>query len=112
MSRRSSSSSFAGAGRKSSGGSGGGKISSGGGDIATSKIVGQIDIEIERASPPLSIRLTNKNYDRCAEMCVNFCESRGLPMKIAPALALRLRAAYKKASVSYTHLTLPTICSV
>ena len=92
MSRHSfSSSSFAGAGRKSSGE-----------DIATSKIVGQIDIEIERASPPLSIRLTNKNYDRCAEMCVNFCESRGLPMKIAPALALRLRAAYKKALMQQT----------
>jgi hypothetical protein len=77
---------------------------SSGEDIATtSKIVGQIDIEIERAfSPPLSIRLTNKNYDRCAEMCVNFCESRGLPMKIAPALALRLRAAYKKALMQQT----------
>ena len=67
-----------------------------------SKIIGQIDIEIESNSSQrykqeqyLSIELTNKNYDDAAEMCVNFCEERGLPMKIAPALALRLRAAYK-----------------
>ena len=73
-----------------------------------SKIMGQIDIEIESNSSQgqqykqqqyLSIRLTNKNYDDAAEMCVNFCEERGLPMKIAPALALRLRAAYKKALI-------------
>jgi hypothetical protein len=73
-----------------------------------SKIIGQIDIEIESNSSQgqqhkqqqyLSIRLTNKNYDDAAEMCVNFCEERGLPMKIAPALALRLRAAYKKALI-------------
>jgi hypothetical protein len=70
-----------------------------------SKIMGQIDIEIESNSSRgqqqqyLSIRLTNKNYDDAAEMCVNFCEERGLPMKIAPALALRLRAAYKKALI-------------
>ena len=70
--------------------------------------MGQIDIEIESNSSQgqrykqqqyLSIRLTNKNYDDAAEMCVNFCEERGLPMKIAPALALRLRAAYKKALI-------------
>ena len=72
-----------------------------------SKIIGQIDIEIESNSSQrykqeqyLSIELTNKNYDDAAEMCVNFCEERGLPMKIAPALALRLRAAYKKALIS------------
>ena len=71
-----------------------------------SKIIGQIDIEIESNSSQrykqeqyLSIELTNKNYDDAAEMCVNFCEERGLPMKIAPALALRLRAAYKKALI-------------
>lgn len=71
-----------------------------------SKIIGQIDIEIESKSSQqqqyLSIRLTNKNYDDAAEMCVNFCEERGLPMKIAPALALRLRAAYKKALIKQT----------
>ena len=78
-----------------------------------SKIIGQIDIEIESNSSQgrykqqqeqyvLSIELTNKNYDDAAEMCVNFCEERGLPMKIAPALALRLRAAYKKALIKQT----------
>ena len=75
-----------------------------------SKIIGQIDIEIDSNSSQgrykqqqyLSIQLTNKNYDDAAEMCVNFCAERGLPMKIAPALALRLRAAYKKALIQQT----------
>ena len=79
--------------------------SGGGGGGAVVKVVGQIDVEIDEAKKKkrwsssthkpavLSVRLTNQNYDRAAEICVDFCERHGLPTKIAGPLAIRLRNA-------------------
>ena len=92
----------------------------GGGGAVKVKVVGQIDVEIDdvdlakkkkkkkrlssttkqqqrSSGVVLSVRLTNQNYDRAAEICVDFCERHGLPTKIAGPLAIRLRNAYGKA---------------
>jgi len=88
--------------------------SGGGGGGAVVKVVGQIDVEIDEAKKKkqwsssthkpavLSVRLTNQNYDRAAEICVDFCERHGLPTKIAGPLAIRLRNAYGEALMQRT----------
>ena len=90
------------------------KQQSGGGGGAVVKVVGQIDVEIDEAKKKkrwsssthkpavLSVRLTNQNYDRAAEICVDFCERHGLPTKIAGPLAIRLRNAYGEALMQRT----------
>jgi hypothetical protein len=64
------------------------------------KIEGKVSVEISKGVSR-SVSMFESNAEDCLEICSAFCESEGLPRKVAAPLALRLRRCYQTALAKY-----------